>query len=81
MKKSKQSTPAAAIYWASQISSISFEIAFFILLGFWGDRRWGTQPWLLLAGCLLGLLTASWHLWQLVRSFERASEREKGNRK
>lgn len=66
-----------ALYWASQITSVSFEMAFFVLLGYWGDRRWGTSPWLLLAGCAFGMLVSSWHLWQLVRVMDRMSEKSR----
>jgi F0F1-type ATP synthase assembly protein I len=37
-------------------------IALFACGGLWLDRRWGTEPWLLLAGILLGLLGGTIHL-------------------
>ena len=37
-------------------------IALFACGGLWLDRKWGTQPWLLLAGILLGLLGGTIHL-------------------
>lgn len=30
-------------------------------VGYWLDRRWGTEPWLLIAGAVLGLLGAGVH--------------------
>lgn len=26
-----------------------------VLLGYWADSRWGTEPWLTLTGALLGI--------------------------
>jgi F0F1-type ATP synthase assembly protein I len=36
-------------------------------LGWWADRAWGTAPWLLLLGCMLGIGIG---LWQLLRAFK-----------
>lgn len=78
MKKKSKPAPYVAFYWASQVSSISFEIVLFVLLGYWADRRWGTAPVLLLSGCVVGLLAAFWHLWRLVRAFDRAGKNARG---
>lgn len=78
LRDSKTPAPRAPLYWASQLTSVSFEVAFFVLLGYWGDRRWGTAPWLLLAGSLFGLLVSAWHLWQLVQSLDRSRGRRPG---
>jgi F0F1-type ATP synthase assembly protein I len=44
------------------------ELVAFTLVGYfigrWGDRRFGTQPWLLLAGILLGICLG---LYQFIR--------------
>ncbi|MCA8996233.1 MAG: AtpZ/AtpI family protein [Planctomycetaceae bacterium] len=61
------------MYWASQVTSISFEVAFFCLLGCWGDQMWETSPWLLLVGSAFGLLVSSWHLWQMLKQLEKES--------
>jgi hypothetical protein len=31
----------------------------FILLGFWADESWGTQPWLTIAGIIVGTAITS----------------------
>lgn len=30
-------------------------------VGYWLDRRWGTEPWLAFAGAVLGLMAAGVH--------------------
>ncbi len=35
-------------------------------LGFWLDRRWGTTPWLLLAGLVLGMIIGFVNFFRLV---------------
>lgn len=62
------------LHWASRISGISFEVVLFCLLGYWGDRHWGTSPWLLLAGSAFGGIVAFWHLWKLVTAIDRANQ-------
>ena len=37
------------------------------LLGWWLDRRWGTSPWLLLLGTLLGAVGGVYNLWKMGR--------------
>lgn len=76
LRGSKTSIPRGALFWATQLTSVSFEVAFFVLLGYWGDQRWGTAPWLLLLGSVFGLLVSAWHLWQMVRSLERADSQK-----
>ncbi|WP_437225380.1 AtpZ/AtpI family protein [Planctomicrobium sp. SH661] len=77
MRGSKSSLPRGATFWATQLTSVAFEVAFFVMLGFWGDQRWGTTPWLLLGGSLFGLMVSSWHLWQMVQSLNRADRDSK----
>ena len=43
-------------------------IGFCAALGWWLDRKFGTSPWLLIAGCALGFATG---LWQMVRAANR----------
>ncbi|WP_437186408.1 AtpZ/AtpI family protein [Planctomicrobium sp. SH668] len=69
------SSSRTAIFWATQVTSISFEIAFLVLIGYWGDRYWGTTPLLLLVGSGLGLLVLFWHLWLMVKSFHRTDSK------
>jgi F0F1-type ATP synthase assembly protein I len=34
-------------------------------LGYWGDRVWGTRPWLLIAGLFLGITAG---LYQFIKA-------------
>lgn len=36
------------------------------LAGYWLDRRWGTSPWLLLVGALLGIVVGFYHFFSVV---------------
>ncbi len=49
-----------------RLSSIGFElvgaVVGFTLAGWWVDRRWGTDPWGLLAGIGLGLIGGMYNL-------------------
>ncbi len=56
-----------AMYWAQQITSISIEMALPAGLGLYLDQRWGTGPWLVAAGALLGFAGALWHLMTIVK--------------
>lgn len=50
-----------------------------ILLGFYGgswlDRRWGTAPWLMIAGILLGIGLGFYSLLSELRVLEREQKR------
>ena len=41
---------------AFALSQFGFMIAGGLLLGLWGDRKWGTSPWLGLVGLLSGIV-------------------------
>jgi hypothetical protein len=56
-----------AMYWVQQITSISIEMVAPAGLGYWLDLRWGTGPWLVAAGAVLGFLIALRHLLALAK--------------
>jgi ATP synthase protein I len=37
-------------------------------LGYWLDKKFGTGPWCLLGGAVLGIVTAFYHLFKIVRT-------------
>lgn len=37
------------------------------LAGAWLDRRWGTEPWMIVAGTLLGATAGFLQLWRAVK--------------
>lgn len=45
---------------------IAVPVALLGLLGHWLDRWWGTAPWLLAAGLLLGMVVGFYNLWRRV---------------
>ena len=61
---------AVAAYWVSRVTNISLEMVLPAGLGFWLDRRWGTEPWLLSVGACLGMLIA---MVSLVRLSQQAN--------
>lgn len=56
-----------------------------IFLGFYGggwlDRRFGTAPWLMLAGILLGVGVGFRGIWSELRALEESLNRAKNDRK
>src|SRR5215831_16449443 len=36
------------------------------LLGYWADQHWGTTPWLLLVGAMLGIVVGFYHFFSVV---------------
>jgi ATP synthase protein I len=57
----------AAMRWVQQITSIAVEMALPAFLGHWADVRWGTEPWLVGVGALLGFAVAMLHLLKLTK--------------
>lgn len=45
--------------------------------GYWLDQRYGTSPWLLIVGVLLGIATAFQSLFRQLRNLEAAKKKEK----
>jgi F0F1-type ATP synthase assembly protein I len=37
-----------------------------VFLGRWLDARWGTEPWMLLVGALLGMASGFYHFFKVV---------------
>jgi len=58
---------AVAMNWVSQITTISLEMALPALGGNWLDNRWGTSPWLVCIGAVIGFGVGMLHLIQLTR--------------
>jgi len=63
--------------------TFAVSVALFALGGHWLDERWGTEPWLLLLGALLGMAGGMIHLITVVSPgllpFRRASDRPKSS--
>lgn len=67
-----------AMQWVQQITSISMEMVLPAGLGYWVDSRWGTSPWLLITGAILGLILAMTHLMQLAKRQNRRRSGQSG---
>ena len=56
-----------AMWWVEQITAISLEMVLPAVLGHWLDGRFGTEPWLVVVGALLGFAAAMTHLLSMAR--------------
>jgi ATP synthase protein I len=63
---------AVAMRWVQEITSIGLEMAVPALLGRWADVHWGTEPWLVAVGAMLGFAVAMVHLLSLAKQSNRA---------
>ena len=54
-----------AMQWVHQITAVGLEMALPAGLGYWLDTRWGTDPWLVICGAILGFVVAMRHLLRL----------------
>ena len=68
----------AAMQWATQVTSVSLTMALPALFGLWLDGKWGTKPWLLIVGAVLGLLAG---LRSLVRMADLSGANRRPDRK
>lgn len=65
MKPSSTSPRELGRYLA--LGQIGLEMALPIAVGVWLDYRWGTSPWLVIAGVIIGFAVGMVHLWLLLR--------------
>lgn len=56
-----------AAEWVSRITAVGLEMALPAGVGHWLDRRWGTEPWLVIAGAALGFTVGFRHLLQMLK--------------
>jgi len=49
------------------LGQVGLEMALPIAVGAWLDSRWGTSPWLAIAGVIIGFTVGMVHLWLLLR--------------
>lgn len=58
---------------------IAAAIGGFVLLGYWIDHHWGTNPWGVVVGLVLGLVGGMYNLVRESFAAIRDSNREDGN--
>ncbi len=71
---------AEAMYWVSTVSTVGLEMAIPAGLGVWLDRHWGTSPWLVMLGALVGFVTAMRHLLRLAETRNKQDKRNRSSR-
>ncbi len=66
--------PAYSMRYATV--GIEFIAIFLIFLGvgMWLDGRWGTQPWLMVTGMVLGFAGSLYRMAQIIREYHRDQE-------
>ena len=74
MRDRRRRPIVVAMEWVSKITTISLEMALPPLAGHWLDDRWGTAPWMLVAGALLGMAVSALHLRQLLIDEQKKSD-------
>ncbi|MCC5831361.1 MAG: AtpZ/AtpI family protein [Phycisphaeraceae bacterium] len=72
------SKPAPPAYnpwllWGAAIE-LGASVAILTLGGWWLDNRWGTGPWLTLAGLALGFTVGFTHLWKAIARYTEAED-------
>jgi F0F1-type ATP synthase assembly protein I len=70
---------AVAMAWVHQIITISLMMALPALGGYWLDERWGTKPWLVICGAVLGFAVAMTTLLRLVGEMNKKKPPGKGD--
>ena len=78
-QKSKSGAPSAEV---GAYLGVGLQFALTIALsaygGWWVDARWGTSPWLLIGGCLLGSVGGFYHLYRTLVGEAPKTEKETG---
>ena len=70
----QRSSLAAGLGWASRITNIGLQLALPPLGGMWLDKRWGTAPWLLILGAVLGFCMFMFELLRIARAGGRSGK-------
>ena len=72
MAAPKSQNPITAAYrWANQVTSIGLELVLPIAGGWWLDRKYGLEPWLMIGGVLLGCMFGTLGLVRLIRDLDK----------
>jgi ATP synthase protein I len=56
----------------------ALSVLFFLLIGYWLDGRWGTLPWLTMAGAFIGAAGGFLSLYKALTAASRAERSERG---
>ena len=64
-----------ATYYA--LAQVGIEMVLPIAIGWWADAKFGSAPWLLVIGVLLGFVMGIWHLVALTRNNDSTPPKDK----
>ncbi len=53
------------------------ELGCLTAVGWWIDKKWGSEPWFMLIGALLGMSVALTHLLRSAAAYESSVEKDK----
>lgn len=67
-----------AYQMVSQITTIALTMGLPAGLGYWGDKSFGTKPWLTVAGAVLGGVLGMMELLQLVKIADKSNRKNDG---
>lgn len=70
MTEPTRSTPTGLQFLGTGFSFAAY-VGVLAWLGYLGDQRWGTEPWLLVAGAMTGVIFAVMDLIRTVSALER----------
>ena len=68
-KKKAQRAEPNSMALAGAGLEIGLAVAGLTLVGWWLDGRWGTRPWLMLAGLAVAIVGGTYNVWKIGRSF------------
>ncbi len=54
-------------------------IALLTWLGYWLDKKWGTSPWWILIGALLGVATGFYHFFKTVFGLQKRDTKKESD--
>ncbi len=64
MANQKQNWPKALANAVNLGTSVAMTFAVCLIGGQWLDRKFGTEPWLMIAGMILAILTSGKMMWE-----------------
>lgn len=68
-----------AMQMVSRITTVSLIMVLPAVAGHWCDGKWGTGPWLVSAGAILGMTAGMYHLLQFTGEERKSDPRHKRN--
>jgi F0F1-type ATP synthase assembly protein I len=67
MTKKERPPLIVALEWVNKITTFGFLMALPVVAGWWFDGRFGTKPWCLVVGAVLGFVGSLTYLIRIVQ--------------